>query len=124
MTAMRTATWQGDPQVLPVGVLVEVLATHGTSAWVRWVRGEDEAPRYRSCELSDLNALCDVGILVTDDADVAQNITAGMVIPGVEATFYGSYHFDPPISIPRDKKALVDMRTGEVTFQTDERSVA
>jgi hypothetical protein len=56
----RWAKWVGPTQVLPAGVRVLVLATDhagpylGGAAWVRWLPEGSEFPRYRSCDISDL----------------------------------------------------------------------
>lgn len=54
------ALWRGEGSVLPFGARVLILAIDqagahlGAAAWVRWWPEESEFPRYRSCDLTDL----------------------------------------------------------------------
>jgi hypothetical protein len=54
------ARWAGSSDVLPEGVRVQVLAVDPDcpdmrgAAWVKWIPAGSEFPRYRSCDLTDL----------------------------------------------------------------------
>lgn len=55
------ARWAGDDDILPSGVVVQVLATDPAcpdrrgAAWVRWWPTPRDHPAYRSCDLTDLD---------------------------------------------------------------------
>lgn len=61
VTTKMSALWVGDPEIIPIGEEVTILAVDWTdpdtrkACWIRWWPEIREYPIYRSCDLSDIN---------------------------------------------------------------------